>query len=40
MRPPDETPSAAVRHAVLESAIIIRSSSVPISDTVWDLTNW
>lgn len=35
-----ETPSAAVRHAVLESPIIIRSSSVPISDTVWDLTNW
>ena len=35
-----ETPSAAVRHAMLESPIIIRSSSVPISDTVWDLTNW
>lgn len=35
-----ESPTAAVRHVVLESPIIIRSSSVPISDTVWDLTSW
>lgn len=35
-----ESPTAAARHVTLNSQIIVRSSSVPISDSVWDLENW